>query len=526
MYWADRIVDEILEKEKDRVASGTPLIIRDEKTLSGRVHVGSLRGVAIHGLVSEVLKERGIAHKYLYELNDFDVMDGLPVSLDKETFSPHMGKLLSDVPSPDGKALNFAEFYGNEFTGVIKEIGFEPEFYRSSTLYKNGSYNECIRLALEGSDKIRAIFKSVSGSEKAEGWLPINVICENCGKVSTTKVRDFDGETVEYTCYDLDWTKGCKHTGRISPFDGKSKLTWKVEWAAKFKVLGVHIEGGGKDHSTKGGSRDVAEAISREVFKHVPPFNIPYEFLQIGGKKMSSSKGRGSSSREIADLLPPEMVRLLLLQKDPMKVIEFDPEGDTVPVLFDSYDKYATGFFAGNDDDYSRMFRLVHPESERSHIPERHLPRFSVVAFLAQMPHLDTEKEVEHILGQPLGDEDKKELKKRMHYASLWVKEYAPENYRYEMKEELPEEAKVLNDKQKEALKEILAFVESKSTLDGQEMHTMLHELKTKIDIQPGELFEAIYLSILGKKSGPKAGWFLSVIDPVWLKKRLGEAGV
>ncbi len=531
MYWADRIVDEILEKQKDVVAAGKPLIIRDEKTASGRVHVGSLRGVAIHGIIAEILKERGIPHVFKFEINDFDPMDGMPVYLDKGTFEPFMGKPLCVVPSPDGQAPNFAEFYGQEFGDVIKEIGFDPEFYRASALYKNGSFNETIRLALIHADKIRDIYKRVSGGQKASDWLPINVICENCGKVSTTKAVNYmegEGEyggTVEYTCYDLDWTKGCKHTARISPYDGRAKLPWKVEWAAKFKVIGVNVEGGGKDHSTKGGSREIADAISREVFDHEPPFNVPYEFFQIGGRKMSSSKGKGSSSREIADLLPPEMVRLLLLQKDPMKVIEFDPEGDTVPVLFDSYDKYATGFFAGNDDDYSRMFKLSHPESERSHIPERHLPRFSVVAFLAQMPHLDTEKEVEHILGQPLVEEDRKELKKRIHYAGLWVKEYAPENYRYEMKEELPPEARNLNDKQKDALREILAFVESKAgAIDGQEMHTMLHELKTKIDIQPGELFEAIYLSILGKKSGPKAGWFLSVIDPIWLKKRLADA--
>ncbi len=528
MYWVDKTVEEIVKKYAKEIEAGTPLIIRDEKTLSGRVHVGSLRGVAIHGLVSEVLKEKGIAHKYLYELNDSDPMDGMPIYLDKAKFDPYMGKPLCDIPSPDDKAPNFAEFYGNEFIGVIKEIGFEPEFYRTTTLYKDGSFNECIRLALEGADQIRAIFKSVSGSEKAEGWLPINVVCENCGKVSTTKARDFDGDTVEYTCYDLEWTKGCKHTARISPFDGRAKLTWKAEWAAKFKVVGVHIEGGGKDHSTKGGSRDVAEHISREVFKHEPPFNIPYEFLQIGGKKMSSSKGKGSSSRDMADLLPPEMMRLLLLQKDPMRVIEFDPEGDTMPILYDAYDKFAVGYFAGIEDDYARMFKLIHPADMRDSIVQRHLPRFSMVAFLAQMPHLDTIKEVEHLVGATLNDEDKKELEKRIRYAKVWIDTYAPEDYKYEMQETLPESAKNLSDLQKRALKEIVHFINEKTTggksIDGQEFHTELHEMKTRLSIDPKELFEAIYLSILGKKSGPKAGWFLSVIDTEWLKKRLEEA--
>jgi lysyl-tRNA synthetase class 1 len=539
MYWADKLVDEILIKYKDKVAAGEPLIIRDEKTASGRVHVGSLRGVAIHGVIAEILKERGIPHVFKFEINDFDPMDGMPIYLDKATFDPFMGKPLCNVPSPDSQAPNFAEFYGQEFADVIEEIGYDPEFYRASTLYKDGKFNDAIRQCLIHADKVREIYKRVSGGVKADNWLPVNVICENCGKVSTTKATVYDPESdmVEYACWDLDWTKGCGHKGKISPYDGRAKLPWKVEWAAKFKILGVNVEGGGKDHSTKGGAREIAEAISREVLDHEPPFNIPYEFFQIGGKKMSSSKGKGSSAREIADLLPPEMVRLLLLMKDPLRVIEFDPEGETVPVLFDSYDKFAVGFFSKNDDDYSRMFRLVHPESEREHIPERHLPRFSIVAFLAQMPHLDTEKEVEHVIGQPLTDEDKKELKKRMYYAELWVREYAPENYRYEMKEELPDAAKDFTDLQKSALSEILTFINEKtsekssntgggtdSAIDGQEMHTFLHDLKSRISIEPGQLFEAIYVSILGKKSGPKAGWFLSVIDIDWLKKRLGEA--
>ena len=71
MFWADRISDEI----QNRKGGKSTLIVRDEKTLSGRVHIGSMRGVAIHGLVSETLSELGVSNKYLYELNDFDPFD-------------------------------------------------------------------------------------------------------------------------------------------------------------------------------------------------------------------------------------------------------------------------------------------------------------------------------------------------------------------------------------------------------------------------------------------------------------------
>jgi len=59
--------------------------------------------------------------------------------------------------------------------------------------------------------------------------------------------------------------------------------------------------------------------------------------------------------------------------------------------------------------------------------------------------------------------------------------------------------------------------------IDGQAMHSKLHEIKEATQINPKEFFEAIYLSVLNKKSGPKAGWFLSVIDREFLVKRFGE---
>jgi lysyl-tRNA synthetase class 1 len=41
------------------------------------------------------------------------------------------------------------------------------------------------------------------------------------------------------------------------------------------------------------------------------------------------------------------------------------------------------------------------------------------------------------------------------------------------------------------------------------------------IGISPRKLFEAIYKIILGKKSGPRLGSFLSLLDKNWLLERL-----
>ena len=541
MFWADKIAEEVKKEYKDKIAKGEAIIIRDEKTASGRIHVGSLRGVAIHGIISEVLNEQNVKNKFLYEINDFDPMDGLPVYLDREKFLPYMGKLLCEIPSPDGKAptseggaptgnvgaKNFAEYFGKEFIEIIESLGFKPDFYRSSDLYKAGKFNEAIKISLENAGEIRDIYKKISGSEKGNEWLPVNIACQQCGKIGTTKALSFDGKEVEYVCEEnyVEWAKGCGYRGKISPFNGNAKLPWKVEWAAKFTVLDVDVEGAGKDHATKGGSREVADAISREVFKRKPPLDISYEHFLVGGKKMSSSKAVGSSAKEIADSLPPEILRFLFFSKEPKQAIDFIPDGDTIPILYDTYDKMAEDYFKDSKGDYKRIFYLSHtPKQREAGLAKRFLPRFSQIAFLVQMPHINLSKEIEKIKADKLTDEDEYEVEYRARYATKWLSVYAPEDYKYELKqEEVPQQAKNLNDAQKQALQTILDYISSQEVLDGQALHEKIHDIKGDLGIDPRELFSAIYLSFLGKVSGPKAGWFLSVLNKDFVEKRLKE---
>ena len=166
-------------------------------------------------------------------------------------------------------------------------------------MYRSGRFDDPIRAVLGHPEEITRIYRDRTGSVKPQDWFPLQVVCENCGRIGTTLVDSWDGETVGYSCEPelVGWATGCGHRGRVSPFGGNAKLPWKLEWPAKWKVFGVTVEGAGKDHNTRGGSRDVADAVTREVFEIEPPLNVPYEFFLIGGAKMSSSKGLGARPR-------------------------------------------------------------------------------------------------------------------------------------------------------------------------------------------------------------------------------------
>ena len=355
MFWADKII----EKATENSSAGEPgdrIVVNDSKTPSGRVHVGSLRGVIIHDVIYRALQRSGKPAVFTYGVDDYDAFDATPSYLDRKKFRPYLGQPLCNVPSPDGAASDYAKYFISEFFDIFDDLGVKPQTYFLRDLYRSGRLNDLIDLFLKNARSVREAYLEVSGAQRPENWYPFQAICENCGKIATTAVTDYKDGKIFYTCKPdaTDWVAGCGHSGWMSPFDGNGKLPWKVEWVAKWQIVGIDIELAGKDHSQAGGSRDVANAICRKVLQKAPPFHAPYEFILLPkGEKMSSSRGVGSSARGMADLLPPELLRFLMLRTQPRSVINFEPNHETITRLFRDYDALVDRFaeeIERNDD--------------------------------------------------------------------------------------------------------------------------------------------------------------------------------
>src|SRR5450759_3289657 len=208
----------------------------------------------------------------------------------------------------------------------------------------------------------------------------------------------------------------------MSPFGGAAKLYWNLEWAAQWSLFGVTIEPCGKDLATAGGSRDRADAIAREVFDREPPRNLAYEFLNIGGRKMSTSKGRGAAAHEIVEEEEPELLRLLFLRPRPNQAIEFDPDGtDAIPRVFDEFDRLAAAA-AGHEvkgelpADADRIFRyaLLDPAADLAAEAARYRPAFAHLALLAQIPGVDVAARVAAEKGSALSVDERLILEERL----------------------------------------------------------------------------------------------------------------
>lgn len=317
MFWADKIAEDLKDR-KDL------LWVDDMVTPSGKAHVGSLRGAILHDVIYKTLKNSGKRVKYTLFSNDFDPMDGLPVYLDKKKYQKYMGVPMFMIPAPEGKGA-FSDFYFDDFVELLHGLDCKIEPIKDSIEYKRGAYDKVIKIALDNADTIRELYKEVSGSEKPKDWYPFQPICEKCGKIGTTRVYDWDGEKVSYICEKnmVEWAKGCGYKGEITPFGGTGKLTWKVEWPAKWAALGINIEGEGKDHASAGGSRDLANHLCKEIFKIEPPYDLPYEHIIFGGKKMSKSKGIGISAKDVSGTVAPELIRFIMI-RNPNRVIDLN----------------------------------------------------------------------------------------------------------------------------------------------------------------------------------------------------------
>jgi lysyl-tRNA synthetase class 1 len=490
-----------------------PQIINDSKTPSGRVHVGALRGVLIHDAIFRTLRGKGIEARYLFGVDDYDPLDEIPAGKG-EHFEKYLGQPLCNVPPPDDSpASDMAEHYISEFFQVFAELGVEVEKYRMRDVYQSGRFNQAIDTILREAATVRRVYKEVSNSDRPETWFPFQVICEQCGRIGTTEVFAYDGALVSYRCRPdmVKWARGCGHEGSISPFDGRGKLPWKLEWVAKWITFPVTVEGAGKDHSTKGGSRDVSAACLRAIFGKEPPLNVPYEFFLVGGAKMSSSRGVGASARDIANLLPPEVLRFLMIRTKPNSPVNFDVKEEGIIKLFNEFDRYH-GKVARDKTataDEACVYRLAATQDDGDYLPAN----FQLVTALVQMPHLDLVAQIEKRKGSALTEIERRHLDERIASAKLWVEQYASEEEKTRLQPTLPERAHTLSETQRAFLHQLAAEL-PQTPWEDDALQGKIFEVARLTPIEQPLAFKAIYRVLLDREAGPKAGNLLAFLDP------------
>ncbi|MEA1984851.1 MAG: lysine--tRNA ligase [Euryarchaeota archaeon] len=520
-HWADVIADDAGTINKEHlVATGI--------TPSGHIHIGNMREVVTADAAFRALLDGGTKAELIYIADTFDPLRKVYPFLD-ESYAEHVGKPLSEIPCPCGNCKNYAEHFLKPFLEAMEHLGIRPTVYRADELYKNGEYVEAIKIALAKRDEIATILQEVSGKPPASDWSPFNPICQECGKINAAHVTgsDVDAETVDYTC-------DCGHSGTV-PMKGGGKLTWRVDWAARWKILGVTVEPFGKDHASRGGSYDTGKRIVREIFGYEPPHPIVYEWIMLGQKgAMSSSTGVVVSISDMLKVVPPEVLRYLIIRTKPEKHIKFDP-GQPLLTLVDQYERLNANSEAGEYD--RRVLELSHAKGIcHTDIPFKHMTTVyqvadgnldRIMAIMKRAEYDTTNEKCIRELAENVGN---------------WLEMYAPPFAKFSVKDKLPEQTATLSDEQKAFLGAMARILEDSGELSGEDYHNLIYTANTEgsplhtamarilgvdeeeVQVNPKKMFGAIYTALLGQTSGPKAGWFLSSLEKNLLVRRFREA--
>jgi len=548
-FWADQWAHKIIERvESDedlkKVVKKHGYICLDEKTPSGHIHIGSGRGWIITDAIAKALRDQGVKGRFILSSDDIDPFDKFPSYLSKEKYEKYLGMPFRDIPNPEPGYKNYADYYFSECTEKFDEFGIDAELDSTGEMYDKGVFNETIKIALDNTDQIQDIYKRISGEDSAGSKkLPFNPVCEKCGKIATTEAYEWDSEkeVLKYRCKKdlVKWATGCGYEGERSPYDGGGKFPWKVEWAAKWPSIGVVYEIAGKDHFTEGGSRTVAVAICTEIFKYRPPLPSDwkeegqgYEFFTVGGRKMSTSKGSGIGFAAISEHVPPMLLRYLLIRTRPRAMLDFDPyDSNKLLLLYDSYDATERIYFGVDKienkrelEHEKRLYELAHVGKIPKKIPLQ--INLGHASMIVQSTNFDLNKAVDilkntgHVPAK-VSKEDLEYVKNHLKRAEQWIKEFAPEQYKFIIQEKVPEAVKELAKEEKSALKKLAEVIGTKKWTE-KKLETAIYEF-AKENLTPKQVFRASYLALLGKERGPRLAGFILSLDRKFVLKRFKE---
>lgn len=292
---------------------------------------------------------------------------------------------------------------------------------------------------------------------------------------------------------------------------GGGKLVWRIDWPARWAMLGVTVEPFGKDHATRGGSYDTGIRLAREIFGVEPPFPIAYEWIRLKGQgDMSSSRGNVLSIGRMLEVVPPEVLRYLVIRERPARTINFDP-GLPLLQLVDEMDDCESARRDPRAVELSQAGSFV-----AVGVPFKHL------IVVAQSARFDIDRAVEILRRTGYPDVRREAVAGRIEYARRWLDSFAPEELRFEVRDSAPLEAAALSSAQRRFLGRLARQLDA--SMDGAAIHAMVYELAGEFgESKPAELFQAIYLSLLGKERGPRAGAFLSVLGVDFVARRFSE---
>jgi lysyl-tRNA synthetase class 1 len=501
--WYDMMAKKVIDREQSLHRDMSKLRTEMGLGASGFPHIGSLGDASRSYTVTLALKNLVCTSELVAFCDDKDGLRKVPAGLSSD-MEKYIGYSVSSIPDPFGCHESYGKHMSSLLLDALDKCGIEYKYYSAKEVYEQGLLLDEIRTILTNAKKVGEIVKEEVGQETYTEVLPFFAVCAKCGHLYTTRAYKFDQKTdkVSYKCEGLEirgkLIAGCGHEGEVDIKSGEGKLTWKSEFAARWKALDIRFEAYGKDIAD---SVRINDRICREVLCFEPPSHAQYEmFLDKGGKKISKSAGNVFTPQVWFQYGSPQSLLLLMLKRfvgtRTVDVSDIPAYMNELDYLDDVYfgKKLAAEKEAAKLRGLFEYCYVMKPPAK----PSVHVP-YNLMAFLVKMaPKECREDYVAEKLQSygylPKGQTLDSNLKQRIEYALNWTRDF----------EEIKETDVTLSSEEKKAISELIPQLETETEPD--KIQNAIFNCAKTNGIAPSGFFKTLYKILMGAPQGPRLG--------------------
>jgi len=503
-FWIDELANRIIEDVERKNRKVQVYRVESGIGASGFPHIGSVGDSIRAYSVKLGLENLGKKSELIAYSDDRDGLRKIPHGI-PEDFRKYLGMPVTDIPDPFRCHSSYGEHMSSMLIESLEKLGIEFTFISGTEAYRSGLLTEEISILLKENEKVDRIIREEVGTSKPRGWIHYWPVCENCGRIYTTRVIKVlpEERKVTYVCdQEFMGIKGCGYTGEARYDRGEGKLSWKGEFAARWKALGIIFEPHGKDIAD---SFRVNARISKEVLNYEPPYTIRYEmFLDSTGTKISKSKGNVITPQDWLKYAPPETIRLLMLKRySGTRNISLE----SIPSYIDELEKallnYSNIDRIKNPRDRENLRRLVEYTFLMREVPPPPKFSFNTIMNIVSILPKGSEDELINLAAELIGkyyDIPKDELLSNRDFREKVI--FAL-NYVRDIKPSVTQEI-LLREDIFNAIKEFLDRLDEK--MSAEEIQNLAFDLIKKHEIKTEDFFSSFYKLLSGEPRGPKLG--------------------
>ncbi len=504
------VASRVLQREAELQRKVDVLRTESGMGASGIPTVGSLGDVVRAYGVKLALETQGRKTEFIAFSDDLDGLRKVPAGM-PDSLKKYLGHPVSAIPDP----YNCHESYSKHMNSLLREAmdkcGVEYVFHSGTEDYQKGLFVEQVRKILLGADRVGKIVKEEIGQEKYTSVLPYFPVCGSCGRIYTTKSLEFEQRTdkVLYSCEGGTEIKGqtlegCGYKGELDIKDGRGKIPWKGEFAARWDALKINFEAYGKDLLE---SVRVNDRICEEILGYPHPFHVQYEFfLTKSGRKISKSRSVDVITPQVwFKYAPPASLNLLMFKRItgarslgvediPTFVNELNQLEEVYFNLRKVPDEKELAKLRGL---YEYTYFLKPPAAPKQHVP------YNLLVYLVTVAPPDKRKEyVEAKLAEYgyLKQGMTPDIEQEMNYAIAWAKDF----------QEISETKIAFTNPQRLAIEDLITIVRNET--DERKLQNEIFSLSKKYALEAPEFFKLLYMILLGSPRGPRLGPYIKAM--------------